>query len=539
MSMTSRKAICAFVISILYLIDKCEGKKPHIIVIIADDLGWNDVSFHGSNQIPTPNIDALAYNGVILNRHYTQPTCTPSRTAFLTGLYPIRTGMYGNPLRPSEPNGIPLNFTLFPEHMKKIGYVTRLIGKWHTGYFTANHTPTYRGFDSFFGYYNGYIKYFKHTINDDFHTGHDVHRDYPNNLTVAYPSGYFTDIITQEAEKLIRNHNNKNPLYLQIAHLAVHASDNKDPLEVRDVKEINLKFGHIKNIKRRKYAGMVHALDESVGRTVRALQNANMLKDSIILFISDNGAQSVGHNVGSNYPLRGLKFTTYEGGVRGVACIYSPLIKNAQRVSNDMIHITDWLPTFYSAAGGNIANLGELDGVDQWSTVQVGERSSRDFILINIDRNSRNVAAILGNFKLIKSPLYSKYYGDLGHCRRCPAYNLTSIILSLSNQAINTVSNVKLTLTKIPKLRSMSHVRCRNLAKFIAPVGTSLFDIFNDPCESINVYSKYPEITWNLKHIINDYRQVMMQHNLFDRFSDPASYPENFRGSWMPWIDKL
>lgn len=88
-----------------------------------------------------------------------------------------------------------------------------------------------------------------------------------------------------------------------------------------------------------------------------------------------------------------------------MACIYSPLIKNAQRVSNDMIHITDWLPTFYSAAGGNIANLGELDGVDQWSTVQFGKGSSRDFILINIDRNSRNVAAILGNFKFIKGEL--------------------------------------------------------------------------------------------------------------------------------------
>nr|CAD7590329.1 unnamed protein product [Timema genevievae] len=376
--------------------------QPHIVVIMADDLGWNDVGFHGSDQIPTPNIDALAYHGVILNRHYTMPTCTPSRTAFLTGKHPIRTGMQGFPLRAGEPRGIPLEERLLPERLAQLGYSTHLVGKWHVGAHRVDYTPTRRGFASHFGYWNGYIGYFDHNIQQGEFRGLDLHRDL--NPTPENRGQYATDVFTREAVDIILSHDKSRPLYLQVAHLAVHSGNDTLQLEVPDVDATERRFSYITNPRRRLFAGserrgffllrlsstspapktrqdrvvamllstvinlrnlmyhtyspgMLARLDESVGKIVEAMAERGMLDNSILVFLSDNGAQTFGlhTNEGSNWPLRGsvcpqLKFTLFEGGVRGTCAIWSPLIQQTGRVSSDLIHISDWLPTLYSAA---------------------------------------------------------------------------------------------------------------------------------------------------------------------------------------------
>jgi len=143
--------------------------------------GFHDVSFRGSNDIPTPNIDALAYAGRILDRHYVLPTCTPSRTALLTGKYAVRTGMQGYPLRMGEKRALPSEFTLLPEYLKKLNYSTHIVGKWHLGFKRWCYTPTHRGFDSFFGYYNGVIGYYDH--------GADY---FPQGVTVSIPGSQLT-----------------------------------------------------------------------------------------------------------------------------------------------------------------------------------------------------------------------------------------------------------------------------------------------------------------------------------------------------------
>ncbi|XP_034950888.1 arylsulfatase B-like isoform X2 [Chelonus insularis] len=518
--------------------------KPNIIVMIADDLGWNDVSYHGSNQIPTPNIDALAYNGVILRNHYVLPICTPSRTAFFTGRYPIRDGMYGYPLKAGEPRGIPLNTTLLPQHLRNLGYSTHIVGKWHTGYQSDDFTPARRGFETFFGYYNGYISYFDYLASNekDNVTGYDMHRDNAKEIKPdwSHTNKYATDVFTDEAIKVIDNHNSNKPLYLQISHLAPHSSDQRHPLEVRDMKEVNRTFGHISDISRRQYAGMVSALDESVGRVVEALSQNNMLENSIILFMSDNGAQTIGFlkNHGSNYPFRGLKFTLYEGGVHGVACVYSPLIKYRQRVSENFIHITDWLPTLYSAAGGHSADLGMIDGVDQWLTISRRKRSRRHSLLVNIDDSVNLEAAIIGQYKLLKgaSPEYDSYYGENvdDDDPSTPAYDLDAVSNSLAGQAIARVSGAYLSRKQMLQLRSTSKIICKPFSQYSNCSDRCLFDLTVDPCETTDISQQYPEVVRTLEDYIDGYRRVLLQQN--KTYVDPNSLPYHFGGVWMPWL---
>ena len=516
-----------------------KAQRPNIIVIVADDLGWNDVSFHGANQIPTPNIDALAYNGVILQRHYVLPICTPSRTAFLTGRYPIRTGMQGYPLKAGEPRAIPLTNTLLPEYLQKLGYATHLVGKWHVGYYSDYHTPTYRGFDTFFGYYNGYITYFNHTVRQNNETGNDLHDDVPRKVSAAHDYRYMTDLITEKAESVIAKHDREKPLYLQLAHIAVHSSDAEAVMEVRDAKETNDTFGYIQDFNRRKFAGVLAALDESVGKVVKALRDAEMLKNSIIVFMSDNGAQTVGllENYGSNYPLRGLKFTLFEGGVRGAACIYSPLIKNPSRISNQLMHVTDWLPTFYSAAGGILEDLEEnLDGIDQWSTIVSEKETKRTSVLLNIDEVEHTSAALIGKYKLINGAQleYGAYYGDSGTNQSYPEYNVSTVLQSSTGSAIARISESALSVQKIINLREESRVICKNFTDYPKCLDRCLFNVYSDPCETTDLSSAYPKIVDELSRYIEEYNKVLIPQT--NKPVDPASFPEYFNGTWMPWI---
>lgn len=513
-------------------------KPPNIVVIIADDLGWNDVSFHGADEIPTPNIDALAYNGVILNRHYVMPTCTPSRTAFLTGRYPIRTGMQGYPLRGAEPRGIPLNHTLLPEYLRRLGYTTHLIGKWHVGYHTRNFGPTRRGFDTFLGYFTGFIQYFNHTLYESENLGYDLHRIVGDNHTVEYRYDYMTDLISDEAESIISSHNTDKSLYLQLAHLAPHSSDAKEIMEVRDWKETNATLGYIKDLNRRKYASVVATMDKSVGRVVDALKRRDMLKNTIIIFMADNGAQTEGYlaNYGSNYPLRGLKLSLFEGGVRGAACVYSPLIDHSSRVSTHLFHIADWLPTLYSAAGGNPSDLKQLDGIDQWSAIKRVKSAERRSILLNI-MHEENEAAIVERYKLIRDKSdYQKHYNYYsGNNVSYPKYNVTNVLTSPAALAIASVSARILNAPKIKELRREATIVCEDTTNSSSCANrTCLFDIYKDPCEITDLSSKHPTVVERLNVFIDSYKSVLVKES--NKPVDPAGLPYHFNNTWMPWL---
>eukprot|EP00057_Strongylocentrotus_purpuratus_P034012 XP_793612.3 PREDICTED: arylsulfatase B isoform X2 [Strongylocentrotus purpuratus] len=138
------------------------AQPPNVIFVVADDLGWNDVSFHGSSQIPTPHIDALAQEGVILTNYYVSPICTPTRSAIMTGKHPIHTGLQYSVIIADEPYGLGTNETIMPQYLRSLGYRTHMVGKWHLGFFKESLTPSHRGFESYYGYYGGMQDYFTH-----------------------------------------------------------------------------------------------------------------------------------------------------------------------------------------------------------------------------------------------------------------------------------------------------------------------------------------------------------------------------------------
>lgn len=201
------------------------------------------------------------------------------------------------------------------------------------------------------GYWTGHQDYNDHTAVENNQWGLDMRQ----NMDVAWDlhGQYSTDVFTEEAERLITKHNTTQPLFLYLAHLAVHSSNFYNPLPAPD--EEVAKFRHIPNYARSRYAAMLSKLDESVGKVVRALQQRNMLENSIIVFSTDNGGPAEGFNLNaaSNWPLRGVKNTLWEGGVRGASFLWSPLLSQSQRVATQRMHITDWLPSLYFIAGGN------------------------------------------------------------------------------------------------------------------------------------------------------------------------------------------
>ncbi|XP_014214481.1 arylsulfatase B-like [Copidosoma floridanum] len=517
---------------------------PHIIVFMADDLGWNDVGFHGSTQIPTPNIDALAYNGIILNKHYALPSCTPTRAAFLSGKYPIRMGMQGAGILGGEPRGIPLNVRILPEYLQGLGYDTKLIGKWHVGYHTPRHTPTRRGFDYFLGFYNSYIGYYDYRYLQGNMSGFDMHA----NESPAYGTEgqYATDLFTATALEVISRHDVLRPLYLQVSHLAPHA-----PLDTPYYGIDNDEFLHIGESNRRAYAKMVARLDESLGRIVSSLGDKGMLRNSVIVFMSDNGAAPIGkfRNFGSNWPLRGTKYTLFEGGVRSVAAIWSPRLISTARVSDQLFHVTDWLPTLYSVAGGDLRDLGQIDGVNQWDVLSIGTGHVRDRLLLNIDEVTRTEAAIYQRFKFVRGSLFRGYYdnaeGETGRGRNAPIYNTTRILKSAVSDAIREHLGVPVTQESgMWHLQSQATVLCRpNMTnphytnRYYASCNESecLFDLSVDPCETNNIAKSYPRWVAELDLLIKQYNTVKIP-----QLRLPVDYradPKYWNYTWQPWLD--
>lgn len=291
------------------------AQKPNIIVIIADDLGYADVGFNGCKDIPTPNIDRIASNGVkFTNGYVTFSVCGPSRAGLLTGRYPQRFGYERNPqYRPQDPNmGLPKTESTLAETLKKVGYTSGIVGKWHQGADISNH-PLNRGFDEFFGHLGGGHAYFPEllTIKDSYSVENNEGESYKTwilrNHEPIQTKKYLTDEFSDEAVQFVERHQ-KQPFFLYLAYNAPHS-----PLQA--TQEYLDRFPNITDKKRKTYAAMVSAVDDGVGRLLDQLEKLNLDKNTLVYFLSDNGGPEK-DNSSDNGVLREGKSSIYEGGYR-------------------------------------------------------------------------------------------------------------------------------------------------------------------------------------------------------------------------------
>lgn len=290
-----------------------KNKKPNIIVIMADDLGYADVGFNGCQDIPTPNIDRIAANGVVCTNGYTSySVCGPSRAGLITGRYQQRFGFERNPqYRPHDPNmGLPKSESTLAETLAKVNYKSGIIGKWHLGADISNH-PLNRGFDEFFGHLGGGHTYFPQnlTIKDSYLAKNEPesYRTWIlKNHTPIKTTQYLTDEFSNEAVAFVDRHKN-DPFFLFLAYNAPHT-----PLEASE--KYLSRFPNLKG-KRKTYAAMVSAVDDGVGAVLNKLEELEIDENTLVFFLSDNGGPET-KNGSNNGVLRGMKGSPYEGGFR-------------------------------------------------------------------------------------------------------------------------------------------------------------------------------------------------------------------------------
>jgi arylsulfatase A-like enzyme len=378
-----RSLLILFALSLASLhVAEASNPKPNIVFILADDLGWGDVGWHGS-EIRTPNLTKLAEGGAKLEQFYVLPVCSPTRAAFLTGRYPIRHGLQVGVVRPWAQYGLPLDERTLPQALKEAGYSTHIVGKWHLGHFQHSYLPIQRGFDTQYGHYNGAIDYFTHERDG----GHDWHRNDQEN----HEKGYATTLLGDEAVRLIEQSQPGRPFFLYLPFNAPHS-----PLQAPEG-YLN-RYSHIADKKRQAYAAMVECLDDQVGRVVAALETRGLTNNTLIAFSSDNGGPLEAGGA-TNGKLRAQKGTLYEGGTRVCALANWPGHIAPGTVIQEPLHMVDWFPTFVKLSGGSLEQTNLLDGRDIWPTITAGRPSPHEDILVNV--TPRSGAIRMGDWKLI------------------------------------------------------------------------------------------------------------------------------------------
>ena len=360
------------------------GAAPNIVIVMADDMGWGDVGFHGS-EIRTPEIDRLAAGGVRFERFYTHSVCSPTRAALMTGRFAVNTGMLG-PSNPWYARGLPSDEKLLPEYFREAGYRTHAVGKWHLGPNEPQYHPMNRGFDSFYGHLHGYLNHELHTLFGRV--------DWQRDGNTVHEAGHATDLVAAEAARQIRERDQDAPLLLYVAFGAPHA-----PLQASA--EAIAEYAHIDDERRRIYAAMVTELDRGIARIAAALEESRIAENTLLVFFSDNGGSP---NQGAdNGPLRGGKGSPFEGGTRVPAFMHWPTGLEAGTVFGEQMTVTDLLPTLLAAAGADADAAQPIDGRNFWPAIADGAAAPASPALIsNFGRGVVQHAYFSGDWKLVR-----------------------------------------------------------------------------------------------------------------------------------------
>lgn len=379
--------------------------KPNILFILTDDQGYHDVSYYGTEDLKTPNIDAIASSGMRFDNFYANSTvCSPTRAAILTGRYQDRVGVPGVIRTFPEDNWGYLNpnATLLPQELNRVGYETAIIGKWHLGLESPN-IPTERGFDYFHGWLGDMM--------DDYwkHRRHDINYMRLNEKTID-PEGHATDLFTDWSIDYIKDQSkNEKPFFLYLAYNAPHFPV-QPPQNWLD-KVLKREKGI--DSKRAKLVAFIEHMDDGIGKVVRALKDSGQYENTIIVFTSDNG----GHipSKANNGPLRDGKQSMYEGGLKVPTCISWP-----GKIKAGAISVTNWMtmdiyPTLLEIAGTKPKD--EIEGrsfLSEFFESDVSVDDDRTYYFVRREGNTRYggqpiYAIRKGDWKFLQNSPYEAY----------------------------------------------------------------------------------------------------------------------------------
>ena len=367
-----------------------KNTPPNLVIIMADDLGYGDISSYGNQRINTPNIDRMASEGIkFTDYHSNGPVCTPTRAALLTGRYQQRAGLEGVIYVRGETRQVGLDTTevTFAELLQKNGYATGIFGKWHLGY-QKEYNPVFHGFDVFRGYVSGNIDYHSHYDNASIY-------DWWHNTDTVTEEGYVTDLITQHALEFLENNQNGH-FCMYVAHEAPHYpyQGRTDPADRYPGEEFISQGNIDPDEYPRAYKEMVEVMDEGIGKILDKLNNLGLTENTLVFFISDNGAVKIGNNE----PLRGDKGSLWEGGQRVPGIAYWPgTIEPGQ--SGATFLSMDIMPTILSISNTVVPEGHQLDGIDMSHILFNSEanQEERDVFW----RYRKHTAARSGDYKLL------------------------------------------------------------------------------------------------------------------------------------------
>ncbi|WP_303317233.1 sulfatase-like hydrolase/transferase [Flavivirga abyssicola] len=395
------KGLLIFLACFIYISVQAQdanGKQPNIIIILSDDQGWGDVGFNGGTDIPTPNLNLLAEDGVVFSQGYsTHPYCSPSRAGLVSGRYQQQFGHENNPIDDNENSslGLPLNELIISELLQKHKYRTCAIGKWHLGN-AKKYWPSNRGFDDWYGFTDGGFDYWGNLNGKNEMLG--VLRD-----GVPVPANelsYLTDDFSNEAVKYIDTYSkSKKPFFMYLAYNAPHAP-------IQATKAYTKKVKHIEDGKRAAYAAMVVGMDAGIGKVIQKLKDTGEYENTIIFFYSDNG----GHVHGaSSAPFRGHKGMLFEGGIREPFVISWPDKIKGNRTFKQPIIALDIYPTILAAANIKKPKNKKLDGINLLPYLESENKKIEDRPMFWRYSGGKGYAIRSTNYKLIYS-YYKKQY---------------------------------------------------------------------------------------------------------------------------------
>jgi len=375
-----------------------ENTAPNIVLIMADDLGYNDLGCYGNTVIKTPTIDRLAASGFrFTDYHSNGAVCSPTRASLLTGLYPQEAGVEGVITAKSHrETGMSLDKFTMAEYLKGFGYATGIFGKWHLGY-KPEFGPNVQGFDQFVGFVSGNVDYFSHIDQEG-------HEDWWNNQDLEKDAGYLTDLITDKALEYLEERNKDKPFFLYLAHGAPHSpyqgpNDTADRTVGGDFPVQGSRLD-----KDNAYREMIESLDDNVGRVMEYLEKNQLSENTLVIFCSDNGGAK---NVGSNAPFSGFKGQLYEGGHR-VPAIFYWKDRIQQKVSEELVLSMDLFPTIAGLLGLEVPKA--LSGKNLASIFDGSTPTHLEEERIVFWRFGNQIAVRKGNWKLLKIGEASSLY---------------------------------------------------------------------------------------------------------------------------------